>query len=136
MRPALFYCPLPVSGVAEKVKDREAERVPRLSTSYSLLKLLVGFASNAERHTLDGVNQLRKPIYETPIAIHNPEPDECGRTNLVNTRRVQRFLDVSRSTLMRLIASRKIEAIKMDGVWKFRWTAAERFFQRRTRRAA
>jgi len=46
------------------------------------------------------------------------------------------YLNVSRSTLMRLIASRKIDAIKLDGGWKFRWEAVERFVQRRTQKAA
>src|SRR5260370_22942005 len=40
-----------------------------------------------------------------------------GRRNLANSPRVQRFLGVSRSTLMRYIADRKIDAIKMDGGW-------------------
>jgi len=62
------------------------------------------------------------------------EPD--GRTNLVDAPRVQRFLGVSRSTLMRYIAARKIEAIKMDGEWRFRWEDVERFVQRRTQKAA
>jgi len=34
---------------------------------------------------------------------------------------------------MRLIAARKIDAIKMDGGWRFRWEDIERFEQRLTR---
>jgi hypothetical protein len=36
---------------------------------------------------------------------------------------------------MRLIASRKIDVIKMDGGWRFRWEDVERFVQRRTQKA-
>jgi len=36
---------------------------------------------------------------------------------------------------MRLIKNRKIDAIKMDGGWRFRWEDIERFVQRRTRKA-
>jgi excisionase family DNA binding protein len=72
-----------------------------------------------------------KPRKVVPL----PEP-ECGRTDLVSTKWVQKFLGVSRSTLMRLVAARKIEAVKMDGGWRFRWEAVERFVQRRTRKAA
>lgn len=41
----------------------------------------------------------------------------------------------SRSTLMRDIASRKIDAIKMDGGWRFRWEDIDRFVRRRTQKA-
>jgi len=37
---------------------------------------------------------------------------------------------------MRYIADRKIDAIKMDGGWRFRWEDVERFVQRRTQKAA
>ena len=73
---------------------------------------------------LSGVAEISQPI----------EAD--GRRNLANSQRVQRFLGVSRSTLMRYIADRKIEAIKMDGGWRFRWEEVERFVQRRTQKAA
>ena len=50
--------------------------------------------------------------------------------------RVQRYLGVSRRTLMRYIASRKIDAIKMDGGWRFRWEEdIQRFVQRRIQKA-
>ena len=65
-----------------------------------------------------------------------PKPESDGRINLANAPRVQRYLGVSRSTLMRLIASRKINAIKMDGGWRFRWEDVERFIQRRMQKAA
>jgi excisionase family DNA binding protein len=64
------------------------------------------------------------------------EADYDGRRNLASAPRVQRFLGVSRSTLMRLIVSRKIDAIKMDGGWRFRWEDVERFVQRRLQKAA
>ena len=62
-----------------------------------------------------------------------PEPD--GRRNLADTPRVQRYLGVSRRTLMRYIAGRKIDAIKLDGGWRFRWEDVDRFVQRRTQKA-
>jgi excisionase family DNA binding protein len=72
-----------------------------------------------------------------PVVTEISQPIETdGRRNLASTARVQRFLGVSRSTLMRYIAERKIEAIKMDGGWRFRWEEVERFVQRRTRKAA
>jgi len=46
------------------------------------------------------------------------------------------YLNVSRSTLLRYISDRNIEAIKMDGGWRFRWEEVERFVQRRTQKAA
>ena len=57
------------------------------------------------------------------------------KDNLADSPRVQRFLGVNRSTLMRLIKSRKIDAIRMDGGWRFRWEDVERSVQRRTRKA-
>ncbi len=36
---------------------------------------------------------------------------------------------------MRYVAGRKIEAIKLDGGWRFRWEDVERFVQRRTQKA-
>jgi hypothetical protein len=36
---------------------------------------------------------------------------------------------------MRYIASRKSDAIKMDGGWRFRWEDIDRFVQRRTQKA-
>jgi excisionase family DNA binding protein len=68
--------------------------------------------------------------------VQIPHPELDGKRNLASTARVQRFLGVSRSTLMRYIAERKIEAIKMDGGWRFRWEEVERFVQRRTQKAA
>lgn len=65
-----------------------------------------------------------------------PQPESDGRTNLVNFERVRRYLSVSRATLLRYIYSRKIEAIKMDGGWRFRWETVDRFVGRRTQRAA
>ena len=70
------------------------------------------------------------------ISSSPPQPESDGRRNLAKTPRVQRYLGVSRSTLMRYIADRKIEAIKMDGGWRFRWDDVERFIQRRTQKAA
>jgi excisionase family DNA binding protein len=64
------------------------------------------------------------------------QPESDGRKNLASTLRVQRYLGVSRSTLMRYIADRKIDAIKMDGGWRFRWEDIDRFVQRRTQKAA
>jgi excisionase family DNA binding protein len=61
-----------------------------------------------------------------------PQRESDGRRNLASAPRVQRFLGVSRSTLMRYIADRRIEAIKMDGGWRFRWEDVDRFVQRRT----
>jgi excisionase family DNA binding protein len=58
-----------------------------------------------------------------------------GRRNLATTKRVQDYLGVSRRTLMRYIAGRKIDAIKMDGGWRFRWEDVERFIQRRIQKA-
>ena len=65
-----------------------------------------------------------------------PQLESDGRRNLVSVPRVQRFLGVSRSTLMRYIADRKIDAIKMDGGWRFHWEDIDRFIQRRTQKAA
>jgi len=66
--------------------------------------------------------------------MRSPPESDGGRTSL--TLLVSnRFLGVSRSTLMRLIKNRKIDAIKMDGGWRFRWEDIERFVQRRTRKA-
>lgn len=70
------------------------------------------------------------------MQVNIPEPAPDGRRNLADAPRVQRFLGISRSTLMRLIYSRKIDAIKLDGAWRLRWEDVERFVQRRTRRAA
>jgi excisionase family DNA binding protein len=58
-----------------------------------------------------------------------------GHRNLASSARVQRYLGVSRSTLMRLVADHKIDAIRMDGGWRFRWEDIERFIQRRTQKA-
>jgi len=66
-------------------------------------------------------------------SLSQPEPD--GRRNLADSPRFQRFLQVSRSTLIRLIKSRRIDAIRMDGGWRFRSEDVERFVQRRTRKA-
>jgi len=63
-----------------------------------------------------------------------PNPESDGRRNLASAPRVQRYLGVSRSTLMRYIADRRIEAIKMDGGWRFRWEDVDRFVQRRTQK--
>jgi hypothetical protein len=38
--------------------------------------------------------------------------------------------------LLRYVYDRKIDAIKMDGGWRFRWEDVERFLQRRTQKAA
>jgi excisionase family DNA binding protein len=65
-----------------------------------------------------------------------PKAEPDGRTNLANFARVQRYLGVSRSTLLRYLADRKIDAIKMDGGWRFRWDAVDRFVQSRTQKAA
>jgi len=73
-------------------------------------------------------------VHKVVELISKAESD--GRRNLADAPRVQRFLDVSRSTLMRYIADRKIDAIKMDGGWRFRWEEVERFVQRRTQKAA
>jgi excisionase family DNA binding protein len=71
------------------------------------------------------------------VAIPTPPLLESdGRRNLANTTRVQRYLGVSRRTLMRYITDRKIDAIKMDGGWRFRWEDVDRFVQRRTQKAA
>jgi excisionase family DNA binding protein len=61
---------------------------------------------------------------------------DCDRNNLLNFECVKVYLNVSRSTLLRYIHDRKIEAIKLDGGWKFRWEAIERFIQRRMQKAA
>jgi excisionase family DNA binding protein len=58
------------------------------------------------------------------------------RNPLLNFESVRKYLDISRSTLLRYISARKIEAIKLDGGWKFRAEAIERFLQRRTQKAA
>jgi excisionase family DNA binding protein len=50
-----------------------------------------------------------------------PQSESDGRQNLASAARVKRYLGVSRSTLMRYIADRKIEAVKMDGGWRFDW---------------
>lgn len=71
-----------------------------------------------------------------PVVEFLPQPEADGRRNLTSASRVQRFLGVSRSTLMRYIADRKIDAIKMDGGWRFRWEDVDRFVQRRTQKAA
>jgi excisionase family DNA binding protein len=55
--------------------------------------------------------------------------------NLATFKEVQEYLRISRSTLTRYIQSRKIEAIKIDGGWRFSWDAIERFVQRRTQKA-
>jgi len=61
---------------------------------------------------------------------------DCDRNNLLNFECVRVYLNISRSTLLRYISARKIDAIKLDGGWKFRWDAVERFVQRRTQKAA
>jgi excisionase family DNA binding protein len=71
-----------------------------------------------------------------PVVVLPTPPESDGRRNLADVPRVQRFLGVSRSTLMRYIADRKIDAIKMDGGWRFRWEDIERFVQRRLQKAA
>jgi excisionase family DNA binding protein len=63
-------------------------------------------------------------------------PHEPDRTDLQAFERIRKYLNVSRSTLLRYIYDRKIEAIRMDGGWRFRWEAVERFVQRRTQKAA
>jgi predicted site-specific integrase-resolvase len=76
---------------------------------------------------------LRPKVVELP-----PQPEPDGRRNLADSARVQRFLGVSRRTLMRYITDRKIDAIKMDGGWRFRWEEeedVERSVQRRTQKA-
>ncbi len=78
------------------------------------------------------------PVKHNPVVAAQvlPSPESDGRRNLADAPRIQKFLGVSRSTLMRYIASRKIPAIKMDGGWRFRWEDIERFLQRRTQQAA
>ncbi len=75
--------------------------------------------------------RFKKPAVAT---LSQPEPD--GRLNLIGFERVRRYLDVSRSTLLRYIYSRKLNAIKLDGGWKFHWSDIDRFIQRRMQRAA
>jgi excisionase family DNA binding protein len=77
----------------------------------------------------------KKSVALAPLVVL-PEPESDGRRNLANTTRVQRYLGVSRSTLMRYLADRKIDAIRMDGGWRFRWEDVDRFVQRRTQKAA
>ena len=91
--------------------------------------------------TLKRIVALRKPVVVAnktavvaPFLV--PQPESDGRRNLATALRVQRYLGVSRSTLMRYIADRKIDAIKMDGGWRFCWEDVERFVQRRTQKAA
>lgn len=80
----------------------------------------------------------KKQFPAVPVVVipTPPQPESDGRRNLASAPRVQRFLGVSRSTLMRYIADHKIDAIKMDGGWRFRWEDVERFVQRRTQKAA
>ena len=77
----------------------------------------------------------RRRLSPKKVILFPPQPEADGRTNLLGAPRVQRFLGVSRSTLMRYIADRKIDAIKMDGGWRFRWEDVERFVQRRIQKA-
>ncbi len=80
----------------------------------------------------------KKQFPAVPVVVIStyPQLESDGRRNLASAPRVQRFLGVSRSTLMRYIADRKIDAIKMDGGWRFRWEDVDRFVQRRTQKAA
>ncbi len=80
-----------------------------------------------------------KSAVATPVSIltlPQQRTSDCDRNNLLNFECVRVYLNVSRSTLLRYIGDRKIEAIKLDGGWKFRWEAVERFVQRRTQKAA
>ncbi len=74
------------------------------------------------------------PMSDTELISVPHEPD--SRTDLQAFERIRKYLNVSRSTLLRYIYDRKIEAIRMDGGWRFRWEAVERFVQRRTQKAA
>ena len=78
----------------------------------------------------------RKPAAVATPAPSIPLPESDGRTNLIAFERARRYLDVSRSTLLRYIYSRKLNAIKMDGGWRFHWSDIDRFVQRRTQKAA
>ena len=73
---------------------------------------------------------------EAILSLPQRRPSDCDRNNLLNFECVRVYLNVSRSTLLRYIGDRKIEAIKLDGGWKFRWEDVERFVQRRTQKAA
>ena len=77
-------------------------------------------------------------VAPTVVILNLPQhrSSDCDRNNLLNFECVRVYLNVSRSTLLRYIGDRKIEAIKLDGGWKFRWEALERFIQRRTQKAA
>jgi excisionase family DNA binding protein len=80
-----------------------------------------------------------KSAVATPVSIltlPQQRTSDCDRNNLLNFECVRVYLNVSRSTLLRYISDRKIEAIKMDGIWRFRWEEVERFVQRRTQKAA
>jgi len=78
-----------------------------------------------------------KSVVASPVAILTQQrTSDCDRNNLLNFECVRVYLNVSRSTHLRYISDRKIEAIKMDGGWRFRWEEVERFVQRRTQKAA
>jgi excisionase family DNA binding protein len=79
---------------------------------------------------------IRKPEPSKSSSTSPPLPESDGRTNLIAFERARRYLDVSRSTLLRYIYSRKLNAIKMDGGWRFHWSDIDRFVQRRTQKAA
>jgi excisionase family DNA binding protein len=72
----------------------------------------------------------------TRVVQFPPQPESDGRINLQTFERVRKFLNVSRSTLLRYIYDRRIEAIKMNGGWRFRWEDIDRFVDRRTQKAA
>ena len=81
------------------------------------------------------MDKKQSPAVSVVVIPTPPQLESDSRRNLASAPRVQRFLGVSRSTLMRYIADRKIDAIKMDGGWRFRWEDVERFVQRRIQKA-
>lgn len=85
-----------------------------------------------KKHIVDWI-QNRKPARHP----HPPVPDPItGLVPLLTIKQVANYLNQSTRSVHRLVKSRKLDVIKLDGELRFRVTDVERFLEKRLLRTA